>query len=141
MTFYFKYLGPGFDSRHLHQLFIIMKKLKPIFINNSKIPVWLSKLSPIDIWAISFGFWVWCRGELNKTTKRHETIHFQQQIEMLFFLHWITYGLFWLVGLIRYRNGAVAYKENPFEREAYYNERKHTYLEKRKRYAWIKYIY
>ena len=27
MTFYFKYLGPGFDSRHLHQLFTIMQKL------------------------------------------------------------------------------------------------------------------
>ena len=27
MTLYWKYLGPGFDSRHLHQLFIIMQKL------------------------------------------------------------------------------------------------------------------
>jgi len=34
----------------------------------------------------------------------------------------------------------MAYVENPFEREAYQNERKYTYLEKRKRYAWIKLI-
>ena len=27
MTFYLRYLGPGFDSRHLHQLFTIMQKL------------------------------------------------------------------------------------------------------------------
>jgi hypothetical protein len=27
MTLYWKYLGPGFDSRHLHQLFTIMQKL------------------------------------------------------------------------------------------------------------------
>ena len=55
-----------------------IKNWKPKFIENSKIPVWLSKLAPIDIWAISFGVWVWCRGELSKTTRRHETIHFQQ---------------------------------------------------------------
>ena len=117
-----------------------MKTWKPKFINNSKIPVWLSKLSPIDIWAISFGFWVWCRGELSKTTKRHETIHFQQQLELGFIFQWLLYVMFWLIGLVRYRDGAVAYKENPFEREAYANERKFTYLEKRKRYAWTAYI-
>ena len=27
MTLYWKYLGPGFDSRHLHQLFNNMQKL------------------------------------------------------------------------------------------------------------------
>lgn len=112
----------------------------PWFIENSKIPVWLSKISPINIWAISFGCWVWCRGVLNKTTRRHETIHFQQQLELLFVFQWILYGLFWLIGLVKYRDGAVAYRENPFEREAYSNERKFTYLEKRKRYAWIAYI-
>ena len=31
------------------------KSLKPWMYNNSKIPVWLSKVAPINIWAISFG--------------------------------------------------------------------------------------
>ena len=116
------------------------KLWEPRFINNSKLPVWLSKLAPINIWAISFGFWVWCRGEINKTTRRHETIHFQQQLELGFVLQWLLYGMFWLVGLVRYRDGAKAYRENPFEREAFSNEKKPTYLGKRKRYAWTAYI-
>ena len=55
-----------------------LKNRKPYFIENSKIPVILSKVAPIEIWAISFGLWVWCRGEISDETKRHETIHFQQ---------------------------------------------------------------
>jgi len=117
-----------------------VKLWKPKFIENSRVPIWLSKLAPIDISAISFGFWVWCRGELSKTSRRHETIHYQQQLELLFIGQWILYGLFYLIGLVRYRNGEEAYREIPFEREAYSNERKFTYLEKRKRYAWTHYI-
>lgn len=117
------------------------KLWSPWFIENSKVPVWLSYLAPINIFAISFGLWVWCRGTMNKTTKRHETIHYQQQLELLFVFQWILYGLFWLIGMVKYRNGEKAYRENPFEREAYDNERKLTYLEKRKRYAWTKYMW
>jgi len=117
-----------------------VKLWKPKFIENSRVPIWLSKLAPIDINAISFGFWVWCRGEMSKTTRRHETIHYQQQLELLFIGQWVLYGLFYLVGLVRYRDGKKAYREIPFEREAYSNERKFTYLEKRKRYAWVSYI-
>ena len=116
-----------------------MKTWKPKFINNSKIPVWLSKLSPIDIWAISFGFWVWCRGDISKTTKRHETVHFQQQLELLFVFHWILYGVFWLAGLIKYKNGKKAYYQNTFEQEAYDNESNTNYLFNRKRYSWWNY--
>ena len=102
------------------------KLWEPWIFNNSKIPVILSYLAPITIWAISFGPGVWCRGEINKTTTRHETIHYQQQLAL---------------GFVRYRfDGAKAYYENPFEREAYGNEKKPTYLAKRKRYAWVNYI-
>ena len=115
-----------------------MKYWKPRFIENSKVPVWLSKLAPINIWAISFGIWVWCRGELSDTTRRHETIHYQQQLELLFVGQWILYGLFHLIGLVRYKDGATAYRENPFEREAYANEDHPYYLISRKRYCWWK---
>ena len=118
----------------------MLKKLKPLMYNNSRVPVWLSHLAPINIWAISLGIFVFCRGEMSDTTRRHETIHFQQQLELLFVFQWILYGLFWLVGLVRYRDGAKAYREIPFEREAYSNEKKFTYLEKRKRFAWVSYI-
>jgi len=116
-----------------------MKRWKPKFINNSKIPVWLSNLSPIEIWAISFGFWVWCRGEISETTKRHETTHFQQQLELLFVFQWILYGLFWVVGFIKHRDGKKAYDQNLFEQEAYDNESDVNYLSNRKRYSWWSY--
>ena len=116
------------------------KLWEPYFIDNSKLPVLLSYIAPITIWAISLGWWVFCRGTMNKTTRRHETIHFQQQLELLFIGQWLLYGLFWLVGLVRYRSGSKAYKENPFEREAYDNQSKYSYLKKRKRYSWVRYI-
>jgi len=117
----------------------MLKKCEPKYIENSKIPIWLSKISPIDIWAISLAFWVFCRGKMSKTTRRHEAIHFQQQLEMLFIFQWICYGICWLIGFVKYRDGKKAYRQNPFEQEAYDNERKYTYLEKRKRYSWVKY--
>lgn len=118
----------------------MLKKAKPYFIENSRVPVWLSYLAPIDIWAISFGCWVWCRGTLSESTRRHETIHFQQQLELLFVAQWVLYGLFWLWGLIKYRDGKSAYRESPFEREAYKNEMDLDYLDSRPRFSWIKYI-
>jgi hypothetical protein len=117
-----------------------LSKRKPWFFNNSKIPVWLSKLAPIEIWALSFACFVFCRGEISKTTKRHETVHYHQQWELLFVGQWILYALFYLIGLVRYRNGQQAYRENPFEREAYDNQKKYTYLEKRPLWNWIHYI-
>lgn len=119
----------------------IMKNLKPIFINNSKLPVWLSKLAPIEIWALSFFIFVWCRGEINEQTKRHETIHFQQQIELLFVGQWILYGIFHLYGLIKEKGDSEkAYYHNLFELEAYGNDIKEDYLSKRKRFSWVKYV-
>ncbi len=118
-----------------------LKSRKPWFIENSRVPVWLSYLAPIKIWAISFGLWVWCRGVLSEETRRHETIHYQQQLELLFVGQWLLYGLFWLVGMIRYRDGAKAYYENPFEREAYRNDKDEGYLATRPRYAWAFYVF
>jgi hypothetical protein len=117
-----------------------MKLIRPFFIENSKIPALLSKVAPIDIWAISFGLWVWCRGELSEKTKRHETIHFQQQLELGFALQWVIYGLSYLYHLVKLRDPREAYYDICFERESYGNESDKNYLENRKRYAWIKYI-
>lgn len=71
---------------------------------------------------------------------RHETIHGEQQKEMLIVLFLLWYGLEWLVRLIIYRNAHKAYKMIGFEQEAYLNELDAEYLKRRKRYAWIKYI-
>ena len=112
----------------------------PVFVENSNAPIWLSKIVPIDVYAFSFGVFVWCRGLLSDRTKNHETIHYKQQLEMLFVFQWVLYGFFHIVGLIRYRNSQGAYYENPFEREAYDNDTNLRYLDNRKPYAWIRYI-
>jgi len=94
--------------------------------------------------------------------ERHENIHGEQQKEMLavgivisavlaifgcgwwsllalpLFFWW--YGAEWLVKLCCYRNGNTAYKNLGFEREAYTNQNDASYLESRKRFAWIRYI-
>ena len=81
----------------------------PIMYENSRVPVWLSKITPINVWANSFAFWVWCRGEMSERTKNHETIHYVQQRELLMIFQWILYGLFHLIGLIKYREGNNAF--------------------------------
>jgi len=116
-----------------------MRYWKPLFFENSKIPVWLSKISPINTGALSFAFFVWGRRELSERTKRHETIHYQQQLELLFVFQWLLYALFWVRGYIKYRDGKRAYYRCPFEQEAYENQHDVNYFEFRKWYAWSKY--
>ena len=86
-----------------------MKNWKPIFIENSKIPVWLSYLAPINIGAITLFFLVFSRGEISEETKRHETIHFQQMLETFLIGFIILYYWDYLKGYIKYKNGRVAY--------------------------------
>ena len=117
-----------------------MKKWKPIFIENSKLPIWLSKIAPINIFAISLGWFVFSRSTLSAVIKRHETIHFQQQLELAFIGFYVLYTLSWLHGLIKYRDGATAYRENVFERESFSCDVIEGYLSKRKRYAWVKHF-
>jgi len=117
-----------------------LKKLEPIYIENSKLPVFLSFFAPINIWALSFFIFVWCRGVLENQTKRHECIHFQQQLEMLFIFQWIMYAAFWLQGMIKYKgDGKKAYYRNPFEQEAYEHDEDENYLAARPRWNWRNY--
>jgi hypothetical protein len=116
-----------------------MKYWKPIVFENSKIPVWLSKIAPIEVWAVSIFIFVFCRGKLDDRTRVHETIHFQQQLELLFIFQWVLYAFFWLIGLIKYKSATKAYYESPFEQEAYKGALVTNYLQERKRYSWWKY--
>tara|TARA_B100000700_G_C14656755_1_gene674514 strand:- start:315 stop:674 length:360 start_codon:yes stop_codon:yes gene_type:complete len=117
-----------------------MSKLKPIFIENSRVPVWLSYLAPIDIWALNFAFIVWCRGKMDDRVRQHETIHFHQQLELLFVFQWILYGLFSVIGRFKHGTWKQGYYQNPFELEAYDNDEKEGYLETRKLWAWRHYV-
>lgn len=112
----------------------------PVFIENSKIPVWLSKLSPIEINAISLGLFVVSRSTMSERTRIHETIHYKQWVELGFFLFPILYGFFWLRNRVRRHNGFEAYMLIPFEIEAYENDNDISYPFNRKKYSWWKLI-
>ena len=114
-----------------------MRNWKPYFIENSKIPIWLSKVAPIEINAIALGPIILSRGEMSEQTKRHETIHFQQYLELLFVGFLILYFLYWILYICKGMSGQDAYYNIPFEREAYDNDADPNYLQSRKRYGWV----
>ncbi len=116
-----------------------ISKRRPWIFEKSRIPIWLSYLAPIEIFAFSFGPFVFCRDEMPTRTRTHETIHYHQQIELLFVFQWILYGAFFLKGLICEKSGTAAYRHNPFELEAYDNDDDESYLEKRRLFSWMKY--
>ena len=115
-----------------------MKHWKPIMIENSRIPVWLSYIAPITIGAITLGFIVLSRDTMTERTKRHETIHFQQFLETGFIGFLLIYIWDWFIGFLRYGNGQVAYYQIRAEREAYENDDDEDYLTNRKRWEWLK---
>ena len=123
----------------------LLKNWKPIFIENSKIPVWLSKIAPLEIYAICLGPIVFARGTLNAKLRRHETIHWQQMLELLVVGHLILYGWDWLKGRFKYRKawkgyksaGNKAYYRTRAEQEAYGNDDLSDYLENRPRWKWV----
>ena len=113
----------------------------PIFIENSKIPVWLSKVAPINISAITLGPIVLSRGVLSERVKRHETIHFMQYKELFFIGFLLIYLFDYLYAAIIKRKGfsRESYLAIRFEQEAYDNDHKEDYLGRRKKFRWKDY--
>lgn len=71
----------------------------------------------------------------------HERIHFAQQRELWYLPFFLLYVCEFLVRLVLKRfNWDKAYRSISFEREAYAQERNYTYLQRRKRHAWRKYL-
>jgi len=116
-----------------------LSRRTPWVFENSKVPVWLSKVAPIEIGAVNILCFVFSRGALTMTSRRHETIHYIQQIEMMFLLHWLVYSFYFLWGSLKNRSFIEGYNQNPFEKEAYDNQRKTTYLSKRPLWNWRNY--
>ncbi len=112
----------------------------PWIFENSRLPVWLSHISPIEIFAFSFGPFVFCRDKLPEKTRTHEIIHYHQQLELLFVFQWLLYAVFWVIGLVKYRSGIMSYMNIPFEVEAYACEDDPTYLHYRPLWNWRHYL-
>ena len=71
----------------------------------------------------------------------HEMIHTEQMKEMLYIFFYLWYLIEWLIRLIILRDSHKAYRAISFEREAYDNQENLTYLECRKRYRWLSYLF
>ncbi len=123
----------------LESLRKFISRRRPIVFENSSIPSIIGFFAPIDVFGFSFGPFVFCKEEFPEKTLRHETIHYHQQLELLFIFHWILYLAYYFKGLIKEKSGKTAYRQNPFELEAYDNDEDPDYLEKRKLYAWLEY--
>lgn len=74
-----------------------------------------------------------------KMIVNHETIHFQQALELLVVPFYILYILEWVIKVLIYKFDIhKAYTNISFEREAYENQGDLLYIKNRKRYNWIK---
>lgn len=89
--------------------------------------------------------WVFIRENLKDkytpVADRHETIHGYQQVETLWLLFFILYGLEYIIKLLCTFSHKKAYHSISFEQEAYANEKNEYYLNKRHSYVWVKYVF
>jgi len=109
--------------------------MKPIIIENSRIPKWLSIF--IDIWAITLYPFIICKGDINKITLNHEKIHLAQQRELWLVGFYLLYAFYWVRARVFLRmSSQEAYMAIPFEVEAYAQQHDEDYLEKRERFSW-----
>ena len=70
----------------------------------------------------------------------HERIHLKQQLELLILPFYILYFLEWLIGIVKYSNMHLAYRNISFEREAYQNEENLEYLKTRSLFGFFRYF-
>lgn len=78
--------------------------------------------------------------ELSDEDIRHESIHWEQQKEMLILPFFLWYLIEFIVNLFKFNDWSKAYRNISFEREAYDFEKKKYYLEWRNRFAWFNYL-
>jgi hypothetical protein len=70
----------------------------------------------------------------------HERIHLRQQIELLIVLFYLWYLAEFLLRWIQYKQFMIAYRNISFEREAYRNEKKLDYIEKKALWSFLKFV-
>ena len=87
---------------------------------------------------------------MKRSTLNHESIHTEQYKDLLYIFFLILYFIEWLIKIPCswfYKQPTwpkisnVAYRSISLEQEAYYNQYDFNYLENRKKYNWIKYIF
>lgn len=124
------HIGLGFINIYVK---INEKAMKIIY--NSVIP--FKGFIMINIFGIFFARKEF-KGRIDDTLINHERIHTEQQKELGFIFFYVWYLIEWLIRLLLPGN---AYRNISFEKEAYDNKNDKTYINHRKRYNWLKYIF
>lgn len=100
--------------------------------------------------AMTFFNWMIVREEykekVGEKTMNHENIHQAQAYDFGigfcgYFIFYFLYLLEWVLRLPWALFKYDPYESISFEQEAYANQSDYTYLENRKRFSWIKYIF
>ena len=100
-------------------------------------------LPPEGYKAMTVGPFIFVREPfaLGSVVINHETIHWEQQKEMLIIPFFLWYVIEFIIKYIYYGfKWHKAYRSLSFEREAYYNQEVMTYLNNREPFAWVYYI-
>ena len=115
--------------------------MKAIVIVGNLIPKIFSFLFRNAIFAIAFWpfIFVRTRRENDAILINHELIHIKQYRELFVVGGVVLYVFDFIVGLFKYKNVYLAYRNIRFEQEAYENQHDLGYLSKRRRLAWRKY--
>jgi hypothetical protein len=110
-----------------------------MIVKNSMVPKILSIV--IDAYAIAIWPFIFIRDEGNHETIIHEKIHLRQQVELGIIGFYLLYAGFWLYYFAQTKNRRLAYYLNPFEKEAFAEQRGgEKYLQKRHLYSWLNYL-
>lgn len=88
--------------------------------------------------AMAIWPFIFTKVDMDQKTLNHEKIHHAQQKELLLVGFYLFYVLNFLWNLIRMNPSP--YRAIVFEREAYDNDQDLDYLDKRKPFAWRRYL-
>lgn len=96
--------------------------------------------------ALMFYPWVFIREDKKQKytarVSRHETTHALQQVETLWLLFFVIYGLEWIIKLpLCGFDFLKTHYSISYEQEAYNHEEETYYNDVRKHYAWMRYIF
>jgi hypothetical protein len=103
----------------------------------------LKRLPPRGYVAMALWPWLIIRKEyapVQAETIRHEEIHATQQKETGILPFYLWYGIEYLIRRLSGRSHSEAYRNISFEAEAYANEKNTEYLQKRRLWAFLKYL-
>lgn len=119
-----------------------MKEIKVIY--NNIIP--FKGYCAITIFNTIFARKKYEANGISKRTINHEKIHMAQSRDFGigfcgYFIFYILYLLEWILKLPSALFGYSPYSSIGFEQEAYNNQDDYEYLDNRKRFTWIKYLF